>query len=84
MKTFLRPLLVVFVALTVLTGLAYPLVVTGAAQAIFPAQAHGSLVLRDGTPVGSILIGQNFSGPENFCQRLAVSETDRGQKITCC
>ncbi len=73
MKTFLRPLLIVFAALTVLTGLAYPLVVTGAAQAIFPVQAHGSLVLRDGTPVGSILIGQNFSGPENFWGRPSAT-----------
>lgn len=73
MKTFLRPLLVLFGALTVLTGLAYPLVVTGAAQAIFPTQAHGSLVVRDGTPVGSTLIGQNFARPENFWGRPSAT-----------
>jgi K+-transporting ATPase ATPase C chain len=73
MKTILRPALVLFGALTVLTGLAYPLVVTGAAQALFPAQAHGSLVLREGKPVGSTLIGQNFANPENFWGRPSAT-----------
>lgn len=73
MTTFLRPLLAIFGALTVVTGLVYPLAVTGAAQAIFPAQAHGSLVLRDGKPVGSTLIGQNFTAPENFWGRPSAT-----------
>jgi K+-transporting ATPase ATPase C chain len=64
MNAILRPALVCFAALTALTGVAYPLVVTGVAQAVFPAQAAGSLVVRDGRPVGSSLIGQNFSDPK--------------------
>ena len=63
MKTVLRPALVLFAVLTVLTGLVYPLLVTGIAQAVFPQQAAGSLLLRDGKPVGSSLIGQAFSDP---------------------
>jgi K+-transporting ATPase ATPase C chain len=63
MKNILRPALVVFFVLTLVTGIAYPLVVTGLAQALFPAQAGGSLITRDGKPVGSALIGQNFSDP---------------------
>ena len=64
MMSTLRPALVLFALLTALTGVAYPLVVTGIAQAAFPDQAAGSLVLRDGKPVGSSLIGQNFSDPK--------------------
>jgi potassium-transporting ATPase KdpC subunit len=63
MNTLIRPALVLFAALTVLTGVAYPLVVTGIGQLVFPAEAGGSLLLRDGKPVGSALIGQNFSDP---------------------
>jgi potassium-transporting ATPase KdpC subunit len=61
MLSILRPALVLFVVLSALTGVAYPLVVTGIAQVIFPEQAAGSLILRDGKPVGSALIGQHFS-----------------------
>ena len=61
MTSILRPALVLFAALTALTGVAYPLVVTGIGQAAFPEQAAGSLILRDGKPVGSSLVGQNFS-----------------------
>jgi len=64
MNATLRPALVCFAVLTALTGLAYPLVVTGVAQLAFPDQAAGSLILRDGKPVGSSLIGQNFSDPK--------------------
>jgi K+-transporting ATPase ATPase C chain len=64
MNTILRPAFVTFAVLTVLTGIAYPLVVTGIGQAAFPEQAGGSLILRDGKPVGSTLIGQNFSDPK--------------------
>jgi K+-transporting ATPase ATPase C chain len=64
MNSILRPGLVLFAVLTALTGGAYPLVVTGIGQAAFPDQAAGSLILRDGKPVGSSLIGQNFSDPK--------------------
>ena len=73
MKAILRPALVLFTVLTLVTGLAYPLVVTGAAQSLFPAQAAGSLILRDGKPVGSSLIGQNFSDPGHFWGRPSAT-----------
>ena len=58
MTTTLRPALVLFVLLTLLCGVAYPLIVTGVARLAFPGQAAGSLVERDGKVVGSLLIGQ--------------------------
>ncbi len=73
MKNILRPALVLFFILTLLTGVAYPLLVTGAAQALFPAQASGSLILRDGKAVGSALIGQNFSDPKHFWGRPSAT-----------
>ena len=73
MKTILRPALVLFFILSLVTGLAYPLVVTGLAQALFPAQAHGSLILQDGKAVGSRLIGQNFTGSQNFWGRPSAT-----------
>jgi K+-transporting ATPase ATPase C chain len=73
MHTFLRPALVLFALLSVLTGIVYPLAVTGIAQAVFPAQAGGSLVLRDGQAVGSALIGQNFSDPKYFWGRPSAT-----------
>ena len=59
-----RPALVLFLVLSVLTGLVYPLVVTAIAQGLFPAAANGSLVVRDGRVVGSALIGQSFQDPK--------------------
>lgn len=73
MTSQLRPALTLFAALSVITGLAYPLAVTGAAQLAFPAQANGSLILRDGKPVGSELIGQFFSDPGHFWGRPSAT-----------
>jgi K+-transporting ATPase ATPase C chain len=73
MRQILRPALSLFVALSVLTGLIYPLVMTGISQALFPQQAGGSLVERDGKLVGSRLIGQNFSDPKYFWGRLSAT-----------
>ncbi|MES2424968.1 MAG: potassium-transporting ATPase subunit KdpC [Pseudomonadota bacterium] len=73
MKNTLRPALLLFSLLSILTGLVYPFAVTGAAQALFPAQAAGSLVLRDGKPVGSALIGQSFSEPKHFWGRPSAT-----------
>lgn len=73
MKTLLRPLLILFVLLTLLTGVAYPLVVTGLAQTLFPAQAAGSLVTQGGKPVGSALIGQSFTDPAHFWSRPSAT-----------
>ena len=64
MKTLVRPAVSLFVLLTALTGLVYPLAVTGLAQLAFPGQAGGSLLLRDGQRIGSALIGQSFADPK--------------------
>ena len=68
-----KPAIVVLALLTLLTGVAYPLVVTGVAQVIFPDQANGSLVVKDGKPVGSRLIGQPFDDPKYFWGRLSAT-----------
>jgi K+-transporting ATPase ATPase C chain len=73
MKNILRPALVLFLVLTLLTGIAYPLVITGLAQTLFPPQAHGSLILRDGKVVGSTLIGQSFTDPSHFWSRPSAT-----------
>ena len=69
----LRPTLVMFAALTIVTGAFYPAVVTGVAQLVFPEQAAGSLVVRDGKAVGSSLIGQSFSDPGHFWGRPSAT-----------
>jgi K+-transporting ATPase ATPase C chain len=69
----IRPALVLFVLLSALTGLAYPLLVTGIGQAVFPAQANGSLVERDGKVVGSALIGQGYTDPKYFWGRPSAT-----------
>jgi K+-transporting ATPase ATPase C chain len=73
MKSLLRPALTLFLALTVLTGIVYPLVVTGIAQLLFPHQANGSLIKRNGKIIGSELIGQNFDDPKYFWGRLSAT-----------
>jgi potassium-transporting ATPase KdpC subunit len=69
----LRAALLLFLALTVLTGVVYPLVVTGIAQLAFPGRAAGSIVTRQGHPVGSALIGQSFSDPRHFWGRPSAT-----------
>jgi potassium-transporting ATPase KdpC subunit len=73
MNSLIRPALVLFLVMTVITGIVYPLVVTGVGQALFPAQAGGSLVMRDGKAVGSSLIGQPFSDPKYFWSRPSAT-----------
>jgi K+-transporting ATPase ATPase C chain len=73
LPALIRPALVLLLALTVLTGVVYPLVVTGVAQALLPRQAAGSLILRGGHAVGSRLIGQGFGDPGHFWSRPSAT-----------
>lgn len=72
-SNLVRPAVSLFVLLSVVTGLLYPAVVTGVAQAVFPAAAKGSLIVKDGHPVGSTLIGQNFTEPKYFWSRPSAT-----------
>ena len=72
LRTF-KDALLMLVVLTVVTGVVYPLVVTGIAQGLFPAPADGSLIERDGKAVGSALIGQPFSDPKYFWSRASAT-----------
>lgn len=73
MKSLLRPALTLFVLLSAITGLFYPALITGLAQAVFPYEANGSLIQREQQLVGSQLIGQSFSGPNYFWSRPSAT-----------
>ena len=73
MNAILRPALVLFVLLSLVTGIAYPFAITGIAKVVFPREAAGSLVERDGKVVGSLLIGQNFSDPKYLWGRPSAT-----------
>jgi K+-transporting ATPase ATPase C chain len=73
MLTHLRAATLMLLLLTALTGFIYPVAVTGIAQLIFPGQANGSLIMKDGKPVGSALIGQSFDDPKYFWTRPSAT-----------
>jgi K+-transporting ATPase ATPase C chain len=73
MKSLIRPAVTMFVLLTAVTGVVYPLAVTGVARVLFPEQAAGSLLTQGGQAVGSSLIGQNFSDPKHFWGRPSAT-----------
>ena len=73
MKTLIRPAVTLFILLSLITGLVYPLLVTGIGHLLFPAQAAGSLIERDGKLIGSRLIGQNFTDPKYFWGRPSAT-----------
>ncbi|QAU24188.1 potassium-transporting ATPase subunit KdpC [Dyella sp. M7H15-1] len=73
MSRLIRNALSMLLVMTAITGVAYPLVVTGVAQVLFPHQANGSLIMRDGKPIGSELIGQSFDDPKYFWGRPSAT-----------
>jgi K+-transporting ATPase ATPase C chain len=75
MRAQLKPAIIVLALLTLITGIIYPLFVTVIAQVAFPAQANGSLIVKDGKAIGSALIGQSFDDPKYFWGRLSATST---------
>ena len=73
MSRLLRNAVGMLLLMTVIAGIAYPLVVTGVAQVLFPSQANGSLIVKDGRPIGSTLIGQSFTEPKYFWGRPSAT-----------
>jgi len=73
MTRLLRNSLMMLLVMTVITGIAYPLLVTGLSQLIFPSQANGSLIAKNGQPIGSTLIGQSFTEPKYFWGRPSAT-----------
>jgi potassium-transporting ATPase KdpC subunit len=73
MKTLLRPAVSLFVLLTAITGIVYPLAITGIAKVAFPEAADGSLIVKDGKAIGSRLIGQNFTDTKYFWGRPSAT-----------
>ena len=82
MKTLLRPAITLFMLLSAITGIVYPVAVTGIAQAVFPGTAAGSLLVRGGKPVGSTLIGQNFAEQKYFWGRPSATSPQPYNGIT--
>ena len=72
MKNQLRPALTIFALLTIITGVIYPLLVTGISQVLFPSQSNGSIITIDGKAAGSELIGQQFDDPKYFWGRISA------------
>jgi len=73
MKNLLRPVITLFAFLTIVTGVIYPLLVTGVSQVLFPSQANGSLITHEEKLLGSKLIGQDFTGPQYFWGRPSAT-----------
>lgn len=73
MSRLIRPAVSMLLVMTLITGIAYPLLATGVAQVLFPHQANGSLIEKDGKPIGSALIGQSFDDPRYFWGRPSAT-----------
>jgi K+-transporting ATPase ATPase C chain len=80
MSRLLRNSLMMLLVMTIITGIAYPLLVTGLSQLLFPSQANGSLIAKNGQPIGSTLIGQSFTEPKYFWGRPSATspQADNG------
>ena len=79
--SLLRPALTLFLLLSLVTGVAYPLLITGVAQAAFPEAANGSLIVENGRSVGSALIGQSFRAPGHFWGRPSATAPNRSPRL---